>query len=97
MESNTLIPVEVFTVHYHIETSFLSTLYELEIVEFTVIEDKQYVATEQLPYIEKLIRLHNDLLLDTNALSVAAHLLQKIDTMQGELSSLRSRLKIYED
>ena len=97
MESNTLIPVEVFEVHYKVAASFMSTLYELQIIEFTVIENKHYLPTEQLPYVEKLIRLHNDFQLDTHALSVAAHLLDKIEAMQSEMSTLRSRLRIYED
>lgn len=96
MESNELIPVETFYLHYQVETSFIYALYDLQIVELTTIDDKQYVAIQHLPYVEKLIRLHNDFQLDTDALSVAAHLLDKVDSLQAEVNTLRSRLRLYE-
>ena len=96
MENTELIPLDIFSIHYHVEASFIHSLYELEIIEITTQENIDYIAVNHLPYVEKLIRLHNDFQLDNEALAVAAHLLDKIDTLQTELSTLRSRLNLYE-
>jgi len=97
MESNELIPVQIFHLHYHVEEAFITSLYELQLVEITIIDNIQYIAVTHLPQVEKLIRLHSDFNLDADALAVAAHLLEKVDTLQTELSNLRSRLRVYED
>lgn len=97
MESNELIPVQIFYLHYHVEEAFISSLYELQLVEITIIDNIQYIAVTHLPQVEKLIRLHSDFNLDADALAVAAHLLEKVDSLQTELNTLRSRLRVYED
>lgn len=96
MENVELIPIETFAVHYHVEASFIHSLYELQIVEITTHENIAYISVSHLPYVEKLIRLHNDFNLDSDGIAVASHLLDKIDSLQTELSTLRSRLNIYE-
>ena len=97
MENNELIPIENFYLHYKIEPGFITSLYELQVVEITIKEEQQYIAVAHLPYVEKLIRLHHDLKLDTEALSVTMHLLDKIDTLQNQLNHLSARLKLYEE
>lgn len=96
MESDQLIPVESFYLHYEVETVFITALYDLQLIEFTVIDNKQYIEPVHLPHVEKLLRLHKDFNLDADALSVAAHLLQKVDNLQTEITTLRSRLRLYE-
>jgi hypothetical protein len=97
MESNELIPIHTFYLHYHVEEAFITSLYDLQLVEITTIDDVRYVAVTHLPQVEKLIRLHSDFNLNADALAVAAHLLEKVDNLQSELLTLRSRLRIYED
>ena len=97
MESTELIPVQIFNLHYQVETAFIISLYELQLVEFTTVDDIQYIAVNHLPQVEKLIRLHSDFNLDADAIAIAAHLLDKVDTLQTEVDALRSRLKVYED
>jgi chaperone modulatory protein CbpM len=97
MESNELIPIHTFHLHYHVEEAFITSLYDLQLVEITTIDDVRYVAVTHLPQVEKLIRLHSDFNLNADALAVAAHLLEKVENLQSELLTLRSRLRIYED
>ena len=97
MESNELIPVQIFHLHYHVAETFITSLYDLQLIEITTIDNVQYVAITHLPQVEKLIRLHSDFNLDADALAVAAHLLEKVDILQSELNILRSRLRVYED
>lgn len=97
MESTELIPVQIFNLHYQVETAFIISLYELQLVEFTTVDDIQYIAVSHLPQVEKLIRLHSDFNLDADAIAIAAHLLDKVDTLQTEVETLRSKLKVYED
>ena len=97
MDSNELIPVQTFYLHYHVETAFITSLYDLQLVELVTVDDVQYIAVSHLPQVEKLIRLHSDFNLDADALAVAAHLLEKVDALQNEVFTLRSRLNVYED
>jgi chaperone modulatory protein CbpM len=97
MESNELIPIHTFHHHYHVEEAFITSLYDLQLVEITTIDDVRYVAVTHLPQVEKLIRLHSDFNLNADALAIAAHLLEKVENLQSELLTLRSRLRIYED
>jgi hypothetical protein len=97
MESNELIPVQTFYVHYHVAPAFIVSLYELQLVELITEDNVQYIAVSHLPHVEKLIRLHTDLELDANALAITAHLLDKIEMLQAELNTLNSKLKVYED
>lgn len=97
MESAELIPVQIFNLHYQVETAFIISLHELQLVEFTTVDDIQYIAVSHLPQVEKLIRLHSDFNLDADAIAIAAHLLDKVDTLQTEVDILRSRLRVYED
>ncbi len=96
MENTELIPIDVFTMHYHVETAFVQSLCELQVIEIIIENNTEYIASNHLPQIEKLIRLHNDFDLDSDAIAVAAHLLDKISTLQTEISTLKSRLNIYE-
>ncbi|MFP9099298.1 chaperone modulator CbpM [Flavobacterium sp. RHBU_24] len=96
MENTELIPLDTFSIHYHVEASFINALYELQVVEIITHENVAYIAVSHLPHLEKLIRLHNDFKLDSEALAVAVHLLDKIGSLQTELNTLRSRLNLYE-
>ena len=97
MESNELIPVQLFHLHYHVEETFITSLYDLQLVDITIVDNIQYIAITHLPQVEKLIRLHHDFKLDADALAIATHLLEKVDMLQTELNTLRSRLRVYED
>ena len=69
----------------------------------TVLRDLADVATlpqmplHQLPEVEKMLRLRNDLNINTEGVDVVYRLLQKVEAMRREMDMLKSRLRLYED
>ena len=97
MDTQDYIPVEVYCLHYHVEASFIISLYEFKLIELVRHEEADYIPIGQLFELEKLTRLHNDLELNSEAIDVTMHLLRKIKTMHTEIESLKSKLRLYED
>jgi hypothetical protein len=97
METEKMISVVEFCQHYHAEPSFITSLQEFDLIEITTIEDAAFINPEQIQQLEKLIRLHYDLDVNLEGLDVVQHLLQRIETMQQELTTLKNRLSGYEN
>lgn len=91
-----LIAAEEFCNHYHIDYSFISTLQQHGLLEVTTVEETGYLPSGQLPVLEKLIRLHNDLDINFEGMEAISYLLQRIETMQDEITSLKNKLRVYE-
>jgi chaperone modulatory protein CbpM len=91
------IAVDIFCTRHHIDSSFLVSLHEMGLVEIITIEEKKFVAASSLYDLEKYARLHHDLDINAEGLHAIALLLEKLGMMQHELTSLRNRLRIYED
>ncbi len=90
-----LIPVEEFCRHYEIEYNFLYSLNESGLIQFTRIETKPTIEEEDIPRIEKMLRLHQELGINIEGLEAIIPLLDKIEHMQAELNLLRNRLPYF--
>ena len=97
MEMRDYIAVEVFCRYHNTEVTFISTLQEYDLIEIISVDDAQYIPLHQLSEVEKMLRLRNDLNINTEGIDVVYRLLQKINAMQQEMDMLRSRLRLYED
>lgn len=97
MENENLVSVSEFCKHYQVEISFINSLQEYELLELTVIEETPFIHHEQLQRLEKLIRLHYDLDVNLEGLDVIHHLLQRIESMQNEMITLRNKLGSFEE
>ena len=96
MQEENLIPANEFCLHHNIEVSFMDSLKEYGLVEFTLIDEAPFVTIKQLSELEKLIRLHYDLDINLEGIDAIIHLLKKMQTMQDEIAILRNRLRLYE-
>lgn len=96
MQEENLISANEFCLHHNIEVSFMDSLKEYGLVEFTVIDEASFVTLKQLSELEKLIRLHYDLDINLEGIDAIIHLLKKMQTMQDEIAILRNRLRLYE-
>jgi hypothetical protein len=92
MENERWISLEQLAGHYEIEVSFIHTLGEYGLVEVTTIENIPCVDRECLADVERLMRLHYDLEINLAGLDAISHLLQRIRTLQKEVTDLRNRL-----
>lgn len=97
MQKENLIKAEEFCRIHQVEISFIHSLEEHGLLETTVIEQAEYVSVDHLQNLEKLVRMHFDLGINLEGIDAIAHLLEKLQTMQQEISILRNRLNFYED
>ena len=59
-------------------------------------EDEYYLHYEELATLEKFIRLHHDLDINPEGIEAISYMLERMQTMQQEIASLKNRLEIYE-
>ena len=91
-----LIPIPVLCDHYKVELSFFTNLSDMGLLEIKTIETSQYIDSDAVYEIEKMIRMHQELDVNIEGIDVVFNLLQKIDALQNELTALKNRLRFYE-
>jgi chaperone modulatory protein CbpM len=96
MDEQELIPVDIFCYQHGVEISFISSLQEFGLIEITQVDEARYIPVQHLMEAEKMVRLHNELEINTEGIDVVTHLLQRIQNMQDEIRLLRNRLRFYE-
>jgi len=96
MQKENLIPANEFCLHHNIEVSFIDSLKEYGLVEFTVIDDAPFVTIKQLTELEKLVRLRYELDINLEGIDAIIHLLKKLQGMQDEIIILKNKLRLYE-
>src|SRR5690349_10015408 len=92
-----LIDASQFCSSHHVTLNVLQELEQYDLVHLTTIEETCFISSEQLPRLEKMVRLYVDLGINPEGLDVIHHLLQKMEGMHEEMSRLRSRLKWLEE
>lgn len=96
MTPNHLISVREFCVYSQVEIRFVAQLQERGLIEIIIVEQTEYVPYEQLPRLEKFVRLHQDLAIHPDDLDVVNDLTERLEAMQQEMAILRNRLVFYE-
>jgi hypothetical protein len=96
MNSKDLIQIKQFCLYHEIENTFITELHNYGLVQIIVLEEDEYLQPEQLPAVEKMIRLHYDLKINLEGLDVIANLLDKIEVLQQNLTATQNKLRLYE-
>lgn len=96
MHDDQLIAISAFCTSHHIEPSFIDLLKENDLLEIIMVEDQMFIPPDQLPFLEKIIRLHYDLDINLEGIEAITHLLQRVEHMQHEITMLTHRLGLYE-
>ena len=78
-------------------TTFINDLKDYELVEIVVSDNDNYIKTTQINEVEKLMRLHFDLNINLEGLDAVYNLLQRVEDMQNQITSLNNKLRLYED
>lgn len=97
MKTEHLIEVHEFCTHHKIEFSFIHSLHEIGLIEITSVEETQYIYKEQMKDLEKMIRLHYELDINLEGIDAIANLLHRVDNLHEELTTLKNRLRLYEN
>lgn len=96
MSSKNLIQIKQFCVYHEIENTFITELNNYGLVEIIIQEEEEYLQPEQLPAIEKMIRMHYDLKINLEGIDAIYHLLNKIETLQQNLTATQNKLRLFE-
>ena len=91
-----LIPVSEFCVYHHVEISFVQLLEQQGLIETITVEQSTFVQPEQLPRLEKFVRLHQDLSIHPDDLDVVSDLIERVESLQDQVKHLQNRLVFYE-
>jgi hypothetical protein len=96
MEAEYLIAIDEFCDSHHIDISFVSSLQQSGLIEITSIKEEDFIDADQLPQLEKFVRLYYDLDINLEGIETIKYMLERINNMQEEIRTLRNRLKLYE-
>jgi hypothetical protein len=96
MDNKNLIQIKQFCLYHEIEDTFISKLNNYGLIEIIVLEEEHYLQPEQLPAIEKMIRLHYDLKINLEGIDAITHLLNKIEILQKNLTATQNKLRLFE-
>jgi len=97
METKDFILINQLCSNYKIDLSFLNELNEIGLIEITTIEQSHFIHQDKINDIEKMIRIHHELDVNIEGIDVVFNLLQKVDDLQNELTSIKNRLQLYEN
>lgn len=97
METTHLISIQQFCTHYNVPKTFINALHEYDLVEITITDNENYIKTNQLNDIEKMIRLHYDLDINLEGIDAIYNLLKQVEALQNQVVTLRNKLNIYEN
>ena len=96
MTKEEMVAANEFCTSHNVEISFLYSLSESGLLEITNVEETVFISQEQLPELEKLVRLHYDMDINLEGIEAIHHLLQQMKTMQDEMRMLKNKLGLYE-
>lgn len=90
MEKPKKISVEQCCIYYNIEISFVQQLHEHGLVELSRSGNEKYIMHEQLPDLERYMRLYYDLDINMSGMETIKHLLNRIQRLQREMKRLQN-------
>ena len=96
MNKKYLVPVNEFCASHKIEISFVSSLQNSGLIELRTIRESAFIEVEQLQKLEKFIRLYYELDINLEGIETINYLLQRISSMNEEITVLRNKLRLYE-
>lgn len=96
MTNDNLIAASDFCECHRIDVSFIRTLSEFGLIHTHVISQQVCLVPEELEKLEKIITLHNHLDINLEGIEAISHLLERMEEMKQEITSLKNRLRLYE-
>ena len=94
---NELIIVSEYCNNCHIEPTFIDRLQEGGLIDIQTENGERFLLFSQLPDVERYSRMYYDLSINMEGIDAIHHLLERMEEMQKEIHSLRSRLKVFGD
>lgn len=96
MSSEELIPAHQFCTFHHIELSFIQHLHDAGLIGMTVMDGSFFLPAGELAAVERFVRWHYELAINSEGIEALSHVLQRVDRLLDENRALRNRLRRYE-
>jgi len=97
MEQTDMIVLDEFCTSHQVEVSFVRTLEEHGLIETIIVNETLYIQENELPKLEQILRLHQELNINSEGVDAIINLLKRIENMQNEITVLRNKLRFYEE
>lgn len=95
MESRNLVLITQFCLHHQVEPSLISSFYDFGLIQIVELDNENYIYSDELVKVEKIIRLYEDLGINLEGIDVINTLLDQIEVLKQELLTLNHRLAIF--
>lgn len=95
MEREKFISVKTFCERHGIQESFVHSMYEFELVRMDYVQEEALLPADELPLLEKMVRLHHELDINPEGIQAIHHLLGQVEELQQEVASLRRKLERF--
>ncbi len=92
MEEIKKLSVEQCCMHYSLETAFVKQLDEHGLIVLEHSDQDAFIEYDQLPDLERYMRLHYELHINMEGMHAIKHLLHQIHTLQAEMKRLQEGL-----
>ncbi|WP_190811035.1 chaperone modulator CbpM [Flagellimonas sp. S3867] len=97
MKESIHISIIEFCKYNYIKKSFVQDLADNHLIKLLYIEKQPHIHCEELPKLEKMVRLHQDLNVNLEGIDVIQQLLQKMSQLQDEVLMLRRKLDRFDE
>jgi len=97
MLTDQMIALRDFCGYHNVEYTFVYSLCEADLIQVTTLRDEVYVHPDYIAPLEKMVRLHLDLGINSEGVETIFHLLNKIDDLQSEIKLLQNKMDFYEN
>ena len=97
METTDMIVLDKFCTSHRVEVSFVRTLEEHGLIETIIVNETLCIQENELSKLEQIVRLHQELNINSEGVDAIINLLKRIENMQNEITVLRNKLSFYEE
>lgn len=92
-----MIAVKDFCKYHNVDMAFIDDLEYFDIVRIERVNRTKFLFLDDLPRVEKALRIANDLSVNCAGISTIFNLLQQMDKKEMELLQLKRKLAFYEE
>ena len=97
METTDMIVLDEFCASHQVKVSFVRSLEEHGLIETIIINETLCIQENELPKLEQIVRLHQELNINSEGIDAIINLLKRIENMQNEIIELRNKLNFHEE
>ncbi|VXB92188.1 conserved hypothetical protein [Flavobacterium sp. 9AF] len=96
MNTQELIILDLFCKECQVEPKLIEDLENFGLIQIILYNNNKYIHKEELVYIERVIRLHNELHINKEGIEIILDLLNKLEDLKKQMKLLKNRLNLYE-